>query len=292
MTDNHGRGGAYGTEFHVPVLYKAVRQHIITKSGGVYVDATLGGGGHSAALLDALSSRGRVIAIDQDVEAIDAARSRLAADTRSVRFKPVRGNFDDLDRLLEEVGDTSIDGLLLDLGVSSHQLDTAERGFSYLMEGGLDMRMDPQSELSAYEVINEWDERDLREALFAFGEEPRAAQLARSIVAARPVRSTRELADLVRRNVPDREELKVLSRVFQAIRIAVNRELDVLEKALEAAVRVLRSGGRIAVISYHSLEDRRVKRFFRYGNFEGKPIRDLCGNLLTPWKEITRRPIR
>lgn len=233
-----------------------------------------------------------MIGIDQDVEAIDAARSRLAADIRRGRFTAVRGNFENLEQLLEEVGETQIDGLLLDLGVSSHQLDSAPRGFSYLAEGELDMRMDTRAGLSAYDVINEWDERDLREVLYTYGEEPRSAQLSRAIVESRPLQTTRELADLVRRNVPDREEVKVLSRVFQAIRIAVNREIDVLETVLLTAIRLLNAGGRMAVISYHSLEDRRVKRFFRYGNFEGEPLRDLYGNLLTPWKEITRRPIR
>ncbi len=292
MEENHGRGGPYGSEFHDPVLYKAVSQHIITKSGGVYVDATLGGGGHSAALLDALSSRGRVIGIDQDVEAIEAARSRLAADFKRGRFTTVRGNFEHLEQLLEEVGETLIDGLLLDLGVSSHQLDSAPRGFSYLAEGELDMRMDTSAEFSAHDVVNAWDERDLREVLYTYGEEPRAANLARMIVKSRPLSSTKALADVVRGHVPDREEVKTLSRVFQAIRIAVNREIDALEAVLEASVRLVKPGGRMAVISYHSLEDRPVKRFFRYGNFEGEPLRDLYGNLLAPFSEITRRPIR
>lgn len=290
-TDGHGRL-PYGSKFHVPVLYKAVNELIITKSGGVYIDATLGGGGHSAALLDALSSRGRVIGIDQDVEAIETARSRLAADIERGRFTTVRGNFEHLEQLLEGVDETQVDGLLLDLGVSSHQLDTAQRGFSYLAEGELDMRMDPRAGLSAHDVVNEWDVRDLKDVLFSYGEEPRGASLARAIVESRPIESTQQLAEVIRKNVPDRDEMKSLSRVFQAIRIAVNREIDALETVLLAAVRVVRTGGRMAVISYHSLEDRRVKRFFRYGNFEGEPLRDLYGNLLSPWKELTRKPIQ
>lgn len=290
--ENNGHGRPYGSEYHVPVLYKAVSEYLITKSGGVYVDATLGGGGHSAALLDALSSRGRVIGIDQDVEAIETASSRLAADIERGRFTAVRGNFENLERLLEEVDETPIDGLLMDLGVSSHQLDTAPRGFSYLAEGELDMRMNAQAGFSAHDVINEWDERDLREMLFRYGEEPRSTQIARAIVESRPLRSTKELAEVIRRHVPDREEVKTLSRVFQAVRIAVNREIDVLEAALLSSVDLVRAGGRMAVISYHSLEDRRVKRFFRYGDFEGEPLRDLYGNLLAPWKELTRKPIR
>lgn len=286
------RDGPYGSEYHVPVLCKAVTERILTNLGGVYVDATLGGGGHSAALLDALSSRGRVIGIDQDVEAIDAARSRLAADIERGRFKTVRGNFEHLERLLEEVGETQVDGLLLDLGVSSHQLDTASRGFSYLVEGDLDMRMDVHAGFSAHDVVNSWDERELKEVFYAFGEEPRAKQIARAIVEARPVTTTTDLGAIIRASVPQRDEVKSLSRVFQSLRIAVNRELEVLERALAAAVHVVRAGGRMAVISYHSLEDRRVKRYFRYGNFEGEPLRDVYGNLLAPWKELTRKPLR
>lgn len=282
----------YATAFHAPVLCKAVTQQLVTKIGGVYVDATLGGGGHSAALLDALSSRGRVIGIDQDVEALDAARSRLAADIERERFTALRGNFEQIERLLEEAGEPLVDGLLIDLGVSSHQLDTASRGFSYLAEGELDMRMDVRAGLSAHDIVNAWDERELKQVLFEFGEEPRSARIARAITDSRPLESTTELARVVRGTVPEREALKTLSRVFQALRIAVNREFDVLERVLEASVRIVRSGGRMAVISYHSLEDRRVKRFFRYGNFSGEPLRDLYGHLLAPWRELMRKPVR
>lgn len=256
------------------------------------MDTTLGGGGHSAALLDALSSRGRVIGIDQDAEALDAARSRLAADIERGRFTALRGNFEEIERLLDEVGEPLVDGLLADLGVSSHQLDTASRGFSYSSEGELDMRMDARGGLSAHDMVNEWEEHELKDVFSAYGEEPRSGRIAHAIVAARPLESTTELADVIRRVVPEREEVKTLSRVFQALRIAVNREIDALERALQASVGVVRPGCRMAVISYHSLEDRRVKRFFRYGNFEGEPLRDLYGNLLAPWKELTRKPIR
>lgn len=282
----------YASSFHSPVLYKAVTEGIVTESGGVYVDATLGGGGHSAALLDVLSPRGRVIGIDQDVEALEAARSRHAADIERGRFIALQGNFEHLERLLAEVDATQVHGLLLDLGVSSHQLDTAARGFSYQAEAELDMRMDPHAGLSAHDIVNTWDRQDLKDLLSAYGEEPRAGRIASAIENARPVSGTHELAEIVRQHVPTREEVKSLSRVFQALRIAVNREIDVLERVLEASVRVIRPGGRIAVISYHSLEDRRAKRFLRYGNFRGEPVRDLYGNLLTPWNELTRKPIR
>ena len=207
------------------------------------------------------------------------------------RFIPVRGNFGDLKALLARAGCEQVDGLLLDLGVSSHQIDTPARGFSYGASGRLDMRMDTAQALSAYDVVNTWDDGELRRVLRAYGEEPRATQIVRAIVAARPVETTGELADLVRSAVPTRDEVKSLARVFQALRIAVNDELAVLERVLAAAVDVLRPGGRIAVISYHSLEDRRVKRFLRYGNLEGEPVRDLYGNLLTPWREVERKPI-
>lgn len=293
--DDGGQGDAlrYATSFHAPVLCKAVIQRLITNLGGVYVDATLGGGGHSAALLDALSPRGRVIGIDQDVEALDAARSRLAADIERGRFKALRGNFEDLERLLETVEEEApVDGLLVDLGVSSHQLDTASRGFSYLAKGELDMRMDAHVGFSAHDVVNVWEERELKELFSAYGEEPRSGRIARAIVRARPLETTLALADAVRGTVPERDEMKTLSRIFQALRIAVNRELEVLERVLETSVDVVRPGGRMAVISYHSLEDRRTKRFFRYGNFHGEPLRDLYGNHLAPWKELTRKPIR
>lgn len=291
--DDEARGAddpmRYATGYHAPVLYKAVVEGLITDPAGCYVDATLGGGGHAAALLDALAPEGRVLGIDQDADALAAAEARLAAEAG--RFRAIRGNFGDLARLLEAEGVAAVDGLLLDLGVSSHQLDTAGRGFSYRAGAPLDMRMDTRSGLSADEVVNAWSEAALRKLLYDYGEEPRAARVARAIVAARPVETTGALAAAVRSAVPERDEVKTLSRVFQAIRIAVNDELAVLERALEAATRLVRAGGRMAVISYHSLEDRRVKRFFRYGNLQGEPVRDFYGNLLAPWRELTRKPV-
>ncbi len=290
------QGGAgdplsYASAFHAPVLCNAVIEGLVTDRAGCYVDATVGGGGHSAALLDALAPDGHVVGIDQDTEALAAAAGRLARAVERGRFHAVHGNFGDLERLLASIDLTEIDGILLDLGVSSHQLEAPERGFSYRAEGALDMRMDTQSGVSADEVVNRWSEADLRWMLRRFGEESRAGRIARAIVAARPIATTTALADLVRRAVPVRDEVKTLARVFQAIRIAVNAELERLEQALAAGLKLLRPGGRMAVISYHSLEDRRVKRFFRYGNLQGEPVHDLYGNLLTPWRRITRKPI-
>lgn len=283
--------GAYGSSYHVPVLLHTVLDTLVTDPRGVYVDATLGGGGHTAALLDVLAPEARVIGIDQDPEALSEARTRLAEAEAAGRFQALRGNFGDLERLLADAGIETIDGLLLDLGVSSHQLDEAARGFSYAAEGRLDMRMDTAAPLSAHEVVNTWDEGELRRVLYAYGEESRGSKIARAIVRARPLETTAELADALRAAVPTRDEVKTLARVFQAIRIAVNGELEALERALEASVRLLSEGRRVAVISYHSLEDRRVKRFLRYGNWEGTPVRDLYGTLLTPWAEVTRKPL-
>ncbi|MDZ4700342.1 MAG: 16S rRNA (cytosine(1402)-N(4))-methyltransferase RsmH [Rhodothermales bacterium] len=288
------RSGAwlrYASAYHAPVLCDAVVQGLVTDWRGVYVDATLGGGGHAAALLDALDEGGRVVGIDQDADALEAVGVRLHAAMAAGRLRLLRGNFGNLGMLLDAAGLSTIDGLLLDLGVSSHQLDTPVRGFSHRGDGRLDMRMDDRAPLTADEVVNRWDEAELRRVLRAYGEEPRASPLARRIVASRPVETTRQLADLVRSGVPSRDEQKTLARVFQGIRIAVNDELGVLERVLEAATRYIRPGGRLAIISYHSLEDRRVKRYMRAGNLEGEVHRDLYGNTESPWRPVTRQAV-
>jgi 16S rRNA (cytosine1402-N4)-methyltransferase len=281
----------YATAYHAPVLVREVVEHLAVKPDGVYVDGTLGGGGHSAALLDALGPKARLIGIDQDPEALMVATSRLESAAAG-RFTPLRGNFADMERLLAEIGLDQVDGVLLDLGVSSHQIDEASRGFAFSAKGPLDMRMNPTTGRSAAELVNHLGEGELASLLRSYGEEPRAHKIARSIVASRPMTTTAELADAVREVVPYKEEVKSLSRVFQALRIAVNDELAVLERALVATLRVLRPGGRIAVIAYHSLEDRRVKQFLRYGNFENEPVHDFYGNLLTPWGLVTRKAIQ
>ena len=286
----------YATAYHAPVLSHDVRERLITDPSGRYVDATLGGGGHAEALLDALAPDALVLGIDQDADALQFARDRLASEIEAGRFRTVRGNFAQLQQLLEaETIDGEpflpIDGLLLDLGVSSHQIDTAERGFSFQREGPLDMRMDPRRGLTADQIVNSWSARELAEVFWTYGDENRGRAIARAIVDRRPLETTSDLADAVRSVVPEYKETKTLARVFQALRIVVNDELDALERALKQSVDVLRTGGRIAVISYHSLEDRRVKRFLRYGNFEGEPVRDLYGTLITPWEERTRSPV-
>ena len=285
---SRGPAAANAGSFHVPVLCHAVVEALVTSPGDVYVDATLGGGGHTAALLDAGAT---VVGIDRDPEAIGATRRRLSTRVSSGQLRTIHGNFAELEMLLAQEGITDVRGLLLDLGVSSHQIDTPRRGFSHRSDAPLDMRMDGEGDLDAGDIINRWSERNLRQLLREYGEEPRAARIARRVVAARPLNTTAHLARIVRAAVNVRHEAKALARVFQAVRIAVNDELHNLEKALLAAERILARGGRMAVISYHSLEDRRVKRTFRFGNLRGEPVRDVFGTPILPWRAMTRRPI-
>jgi 16S rRNA (cytosine1402-N4)-methyltransferase len=281
----------YATDYHAPVLSHDVRTRLVTTREGRYVDATLGGGGHAAAVLDELGPEGTVLGIDRDADALAAARDRLADAVDAGRFRAVQGRFGTLRALLEAEDFMPVDGLLLDLGVSSYQIDDPERGFSFQEEGPLDMRMDPRQGLTARRVVNDWGEADLRTVLYEYGEERRAGPIAHAIVEARPLETTRDLAEVVRSVVPPPDEVQTLARVFQGLRIVVNAELEELEQALQQSTEVVRTGGRIAVISYHSLEDRRAKRFLRYGNFEGEPRRDLYGNLVAPWTETPRGPI-
>ncbi len=281
----------FASGYHAPVLCNAVVKGLITSRDGLYVDGTLGGGGHSAALLEALHAGGRVVGIDRDQDAIVAAQSRLSEEVGSGRFSAKRGNFDQIERLLSDMGVTQVDGFLLDLGVSSHQLDQPERGFSHRLEGPLDMRMDVEDTEDAASLLNSWSESDITTILRKFGEQPGARRIARKIISLRPLESTSDLARAVRQSVPGHQAGKALARIFQAVRIAVNSELESLEDVLTSSESFLRTGGRIAVISYHSLEDRRVKRFFRSGNFEGLVHRDVYGEKLSPWRELTRRPV-
>ncbi len=289
---SHATGGLpYATPYHAPVLCHAVISGLVTRPAGLYVDATLGGGGHSAALLDALAPEGRVVGIDRDADALAEAEARLAEATAAGRFRALRGSFADLESLLDGAGIGLIDGLLLDLGVSSHQIDAPERGFSFRADAPLDMRMDTRESLTAADIVNTWTEADLRQLLWD-GEEPRARAIARHLVAARPVETTGRLAEVVRGAVPTREEAKTVTRVFQALRLAVNGEMAALEKVLTASARRLAPGGRVAVLAYHSLEDRRAKRFFRYGNFAGEAHRDFYGNRIAPFREVGRGAVK
>lgn len=249
---------------HRPVLLKECIQGLAIKPEGCYVDGTLGRGGHSLEIAKQLSGSGRLIAIDRDQEALSAAQIRLAGVLDRVTL--IHGNFRDLKEILEQIQVPAVDGILLDLGVSSPQLDDPERGFSYQKDAPLDMRMDQSQRLTAAMVVNEWTETQLREVLRTYGEERYASTIAAAIVrrrAEQPIETTLQLVDVIRGGMPMaalREKQHPAKRSFQGIRIAVNDELTAVSDAVAAAISVLKPGGRLCVISFHSLEDRIVKR--------------------------------
>ena len=268
--------------YHVPVLLKESLEGLAINPAGTYVDTTFGGGGHSRAILAALGSRGRLLAFDQDPQA-----QQNAIDDE--RFTLIPQNFRHIKRFLRFYGVKQVDGVLADFGVSSYQFDTAERGFSTRLEGALDMRMNPEAPLSAYEVVNTYEEEALSTLFFRYGELSQSRQIARTIVQQRstkPIATTGELKQVVQRFLPKGKENKVLAQLYQAIRIEVNGELAALEELLLQLPEIVRPGGRIALISYHSLEDRLVKRFIRDGQFSGEPQKDFYGNLLTPFQKV------
>ena len=271
-----------GNSYHVPVLLNKRLEGLAIDPAGTYVDLTFGGGGHSRAILACLGSTGRLFAFDQDPEA-----QQNAIDDE--RFTLIPQNFRHIKRFLRFYGVKQVDGVLADFGVSSYQFDTAERGFSTRFEAALDMRMNPSSPLSAYEVVNTYDEEALSTLFFRYGELSQSRQIARTIVQQRseqPIATTGELKQAVQRFLPKGKENKVLAQLYQAIRIEVNHELAALEEMLLQLPEVVRPKGRIALISYHSLEDRLVKRFIRDGQFSGEPQKDFYGNLLTPFQKV------
>jgi 16S rRNA (cytosine1402-N4)-methyltransferase len=252
---------------HIPVLPAEVLQYLAPVAGGTYIDGTLGGGGHAAMILDALGDKGRLYGFDRDSSAIAAASETLARF--GDRFIPINRNFAEMESTLSESGVPVIDGFLLDLGVSSHQLDEQERGFSFQKDAPLDMRMDRSSSRSAADLVNTLSHGELARIIREFGEDRWAGRIASFICAARengPIETTLQLADLVKAAIPRKaweERIHPATRTFQGLRIAVNEELASLEAGLESAVRMLKPGGRGVVISFHSLEDRIVKQMFR-----------------------------
>ena len=260
---------------------------------GTYVDVTFGGGGHSRAIMERLGAEGRLLAFDQDE---DAARRVESGEWKvesgeSANFTFIQANFRHLKRFLRLHGVRQVDGVLADLGVSSHQFDTAERGFSTRLEGELDMRMDRHSALTARELVNGLDEEALTRLLRLYGELPNARQMARAIVTARAsqaIDTTMQLREAVARHLPRGMENKYLAMLFQALRIEVNGELEALREMLEQAAELLVEGGRLVVISYHSLEDRLVKNFMRSGNFDGVVEKDFYGNPLSPMRQLRK----
>lgn len=269
-------------EYHNPVLLKETVDGLNIKQDGVYVDVTFGGGGHSKEILNRLGENGKLYAFDQDQDALE----NTIDDSR---FTLIHQNFRHLKKFLRFYGIKKVDGILGDFGVSSHQFDVAERGFSLRFEADLDMRMDQEGEISAYHIVNEYSEEDLRSILSLYGEVRNAKGIAAQIIAARseePIKTTEELRVALQRFLPKHREHKVLAQIYQAIRIEVNQEIEVLKEFLLQTQELLEEGGRISLISYHSLEDRLVKRYIRNGLFEGEPEKDFYGRVEVPFKKV------
>jgi 16S rRNA (cytosine1402-N4)-methyltransferase len=269
-------------EYHNPVLLKESVDGLNIVEDGVYVDVTFGGGGHSREILKRLGDKGRLFAFDQDSDALE---NKIEDE----RFTLIHENFRFTKRFLRFYGVKEVDGILADFGVSSHQFDVAERGFSTRFEADLDMRMNQQSKLSAYHVVNDYDEEQLKNVLLQYGELRSAPAMASVIVANRevePIKTSDQLKKVLRKFLPPKHENKVLAQIYQAIRIEVNQEIEVLKEFLLQTPDLLKKGGRLSVISYHSLEDRLVKRFIRNGMFEGEPERDVFGNFEVPLKKV------
>ncbi len=273
-------------EYHKPVLLEECMEALQINPNGVYVDATFGGGGHSKRIVEALDKEGTLIGFDQDE---DAEKNILIDD----RFIFVNNNFQYLKRYLRLHGIKQVDGILADLGVSSHQLDTAERGFSFRFDADLDMRMNQQGEFTAADVLNTYSVQDLQQLFSQYGEVRNAKTLANKLVEVRATKAFKSTGDLVfvLESVMRGNRQRYLAQVFQALRIEVNQELEVLKTFLQQAMEILNEEGRLVVISYHSLEDRLVKNFIKYGNFKGEAEKDFYGNIHRPFKLITKKAI-
>ncbi len=271
-------------EYHNPVLLHESVDGLNIKPDGIYVDVTFGGGGHSREILKRLGPNGRLFAFDQDEDA-------LANAIPDDRFTLIHENFRFLKRFLRFYNVKNVDGILADLGVSSHQFDVAERGFSTRFDAGLDMRMSKKNTLDAYKVVNEYDEANLKRVFLDYGELKNAPAIARVILEARednPIKNSEQLKMVLSRFLPGHKANKILAQIYQAIRIEVNMEMDVLKEFLEQSLDILNPEGRLSVISYHSLEDRLVKRFIKNGMFEGEPERDFFGNFSVPFKSVEK----
>ena len=270
--------------YHIPVLLPESIEALAIKPDGIYVDCTFGGGGHSRAILDHLDHKGRLYGFDRDKD----ARENVPHDER---FTFVRGNFKHIGNFLRYYGITHVDGIIADLGVSSHHFDEAERGFSYRFDGALDMRMNRNADFTADKLINNYSEDDLADLLYRYGEVRAARRIAAAIVRRRqaaPIRTIAELLEVLKPFCTKGKENKELAPIFQAIRIEVNAEMDALKMMLLQSVDLLAKGGRIAVIAYHSIEDRIVKNFLRSGNFEGTLQKDFYGNVVSPFVNVSK----
>ena len=274
------------SDYHVPVLLEECLEALDIKADGAYVDVTFGGGGHSNKILERLGDAGHLIGFDQDA---DAAKN-VPDDER---FHFAHSNYKHLKRFLRLFGFKKVDGILADLGVSSHQLDVAERGFSFRFEADLDMRMNQQADKTAIDIINDYSAEELQRVLGEYGEVRNAKTVAQRIVQERQrykIQTSTQFLNLLGPLIRGQRN-RYLAQVFQALRIEVNDEINSIRTFLEESAEVLPVGGKLVVISYHSLEDRVVKNFLKFGNFEGKPEKDFYGNILKPFKMITRKPI-
>ena len=273
--------------YHIPALLEESINGLNINPDGVYVDVTFGGGGHSRAIMERLGSKGRLLSFDQDLDA-------YANSLNDSRFTFVHSNFAFLKNFVRYYGYTQVDGILADLGVSFHHFDSEERGFSFRHDSRLDMRMNMSSGIDAMTVINQYSQEQLSDVLYLYGELKQSRRMASAIVKARSnaeISTTGELVEIISPFIRRSQEKKELAQVFQALRIEVNHEIDALKRLLEQSAQVLKPGGRLAVITYHSLEDRLVKNFMRSGNVEGKIEKDFYGRVNTPWKLINNKVI-
>lgn len=270
--------------YHIPALLEQSIEGLDIKPEGTYVDVTFGGGGHSRAIMSRLGTGGRLVGMDQDM---DAWANRLD----DPRFTFAHGNFAYLKNFLRYYGIDGVDGILADLGVSFHHFDALDRGFTFRGDAPLDMRMNRSASFTARDLVNGYDEERLAQVLYLYGELKASRRLAAAIVKARPVNTTGELVAIARPMIKPAHEKKELSMLFQALRIEVNGELNALRKLLDQSLEVLKPGGRLAVITYHSLEDRLVKNFMRTGNVEGQQEKDFFGRVNTPWRVVTGKVI-
>lgn len=275
------------SEYHTPVLLNESVSALNIHNDGIYADATLGGGGHTREILSRLGPQGKLIVFDRDTDA-------LANAPKDDRIICAHNNFKFINNYVRYYHFDGLDGILADLGVSSHQFDTPERGFSFRFDADIDMRMNTLAKKSASEILNTYAEDELARIFKIYGELDRSKKVASLICSARrnrPIESTFELNEVVKSILPPAGEHKVLAKIYQALRIEVNGEMESLERFLESAYRALKPGGILSIITYHSLEDRMVKNFFRCGNVEGKEDKDLFGRRSTPFELITRKPI-
>ena len=284
-----------GNDYHIPVLYYETLDNLLKNPDGVYIDCTLGGGSHSEGILERLSDKGLLISIDQDTNAIEYSKKRL--EKFGSKWKVFKGNFENIDTIAYMASVDKVDGILMDIGVSSKQLDDPKRGFSYRYDVKLDMRMNREQKISAYDVVNTYSEEQLSKIIFEYGEERHARKIAKLIVEERkssPIEKTSDLIALIKRAYPERASKHPAKKTFQAIRIEVNRELEVLENAMSKAIELLKVSGRLAIITFHSLEDRIVKNKFKDLATACKCPKDIpicvCGGV-KKFEIITKKPI-